>query len=502
MTTFKKHKLLWIRVLMFVSQVMLLAIITSWLFAQYDNQKTQLVKDLNIAMQDAGEAVMDSIIHVQVLDPLLEKAEFTQVDTETIIKHNGSLSSVNGTVIIDSSNSDSIDMSALTKDFSWNKMPKDSVFMRIQHNGTKRQTIVYRTRADTDAKKIIAPILRTIVRTLSTTEQISSEFKLSLDTLSFRELFKKELDEHHWKFNLTWHQPGKKLQADNKAIVLKHNFNSKVYAVSVNNYAFHLLKKITPQILFVVFLLIVTSAAFLFTYHTLKEQIKLGIIKNEFISNMSHELKTPISTVKVALEAINNFHPITDNQTTRDYLEMAAHETERLEMLVNQSLNISLIEQGRMVLQKEPYDIKTLLDKTLQAMQVRFRQNNAEVHVNMTAENTQVNIDILHMQGVLVNLLDNSLKYGNETPVINIGISEDATHVFVSIADNGLGIPEEYISKVFDKFFRVPTGNLHNVKGYGLGLSYVKQVIAQHGGSITAGNLQQGCIFTIALPKI
>ena len=149
-------------------------------------------------------------------------------------------------------------------------------------------------------------------------------------------------------------------------------------------------------------------------------------------------------------------------------------------------------------MQQESYDLQKLVQEVLQTMQLRLQQHNATASFTTEGTDFRIPIDKLHMQGVLVNLIDNSLKYGVAPVHINVALAAENGAVRLSFTDNGPGIPEEYKEKVFEKFFRVPTGNRHNAKGYGLGLSYAAQVMRQHNGNINVNNVAGGgCVFTL-----
>jgi signal transduction histidine kinase len=483
---------------MLLSQAMLVVIVISWLYAQYNDQKEQLAQSLKVSLKEAEEIHTDSLLS-NILGPSVQSGSirFTPDSTHTRTKHARSKRAVSMFIATDK---DSLKVKEITQEITETN-GKDSVHIKIRNNGKQQTTIL--DPSIVMGSKEAKPALEFILKQLVIKDGgIAKELNFTIDTLIIKQLFAKELAIRDQHFTVVW-KNAKKYHAahDSKPILLQSTLFTTNYNVAIDDYDSYLIKKLIPQILFIIFLLGLTATAFIFTYNTLREQIRLGVIKNEFISNMSHELKTPISTVKVALEAISNFNPISDTQTTRDYLQMATLETERLEMLVNQALNTSLLEDGKMVVQREPYSLELLVSRTLQAMQVRFKQYNAQVNVHVTAINTTASIDTLHIQGVLINLLDNSLKYSNTIPVITINIDENSNHLFLSVADNGPGIPQEYLGKVFDKFFRVPMGDKHNVKGYGLGLSYVKQVVSRHNGTIIVKNLDKGCVFTISLPK-
>lgn len=262
-----------------------------------------------------------------------------------------------------------------------------------------------------------------------------------------------------------------------------------------------LLKRISVPILFSVFLIALTIVSFSLLYRTLLRQRKLSEIKNELISNITHELKTPIATVSVAIEALQNFDISQDVHRTQEYLAISANELQRLSLLVDKVLKLSMFEKREIELRYEKVDMQELVNEVAASMRLQFERKNALVQV--TAEgNTLLEADRLHLVSVIFNLLDNALKYSNGNPHVKINIKGTAGKVQVVLTDSGIGIPSEYHTKIFEKFFRVPTGNLHNAKGYGLGLSYVFHVIKKHHGAIRVESVEgDGSRFYITLPK-
>lgn len=231
--------------------------------------------------------------------------------------------------------------------------------------------------------------------------------------------------------------------------------------------------------------------------------MELNIIRNEFVANISHELKTPVATVKVALEALQTFDLKNEPVKADEYIRIAQAEMNRLDMLVQNVLTSSIYDgASNGFMQPERVSLKSIINEVTQSMQIRFQQMNAQLTVDAEGFDFNINADRLHVHGVLINLIDNSLKYVESSPKIAVKLWEENSRVILTVSDNGIGIPDEYISKVFDKFFRVPTQNRHNVKGYGLGLSYAAMVMKQHKGTIGVENLKEGgCRFTLSFPK-
>ena len=225
-------------------------------------------------------------------------------------------------------------------------------------------------------------------------------------------------------------------------------------------------------------------------------------MKNEFISNITHELKTPIATVGVAIEALRNFGASQNPEKTKEYLEISAAELQRLGLLVDKVLKLSMFENKTVELKKEMFDMRQLVNEIMQIMKLQFEKCQAKVNVKIVGDNFMIEADRLHITSVLYNLLDNALKYSNENPVIELQLSSLPGNILeIKVRDNGRGIAKEYQSRVFEKFFRVPDFNRHNIKGYGLGLSYVKEIVTSHMGYIVVESESgKGSTFTIKLP--
>lgn len=275
--------------------------------------------------------------------------------------------------------------------------------------------------------------------------------------------------------------------------------NFELIIPSPNSY---LLKRIAWPIAFSAFMIFLTVFTFVFLYRSLFRQQRLTELKNDFINNVTHELKTPIATVSVAIEALKNFSATNNPERTKEYLDISGNELNRLAILVDEVLKQSMFENRDVQLKKEPVDLKQLVEQTMRSMQLQFEKAEAKVSIEPHGNNFIIFADRLHITSVVFNLLDNALKYSKSNPIISISLNETAKNVSFSVTDNGIGIPSGYTNKVFEKFFRVPHGDTHNIKGYGLGLSYVLQVAKQHGGNITVKSVEgSGSTFSATFPK-
>jgi signal transduction histidine kinase len=213
-------------------------------------------------------------------------------------------------------------------------------------------------------------------------------------------------------------------------------------------------------------------------------------------------LKTPVSTISVALEALQNFDAGNDPKLRKEYIEISKIEAARLDMLVNKTLNISLYEQGTFVMDKQLIDLKKLLVQTLRILKPSFDQKSVEFNFVEEGTSFTIHADKTHITNVLFNLLENAVKYSSGAAKIKLELTEKPDAIQLGISDQGIGIDSSFQDKIFEKFFRVPQGDIHNVKGHGLGLSYVKEVISKHEGTIEVkSELGKGSTFILDFPK-
>jgi len=273
------------------------------------------------------------------------------------------------------------------------------------------------------------------------------------------------------------------------------------YTASFGNVRGFIIKAITPQILFSLFLTLITSTAFILLYRSIRSQQRLMDLKNDFISNMTHELKTPIATVSVALEALKNFKGIDNPKLTSEYLDIAQHELNRLTLLTDKVLKTSLFENHGVEFIPESVNLELITEQVLRGMSLVFEKQKAVVVFEKKGADFTIKGSEVHLTNVIYNLLDNALKYSASNPSLLITLQGKEDKIVLSIKDNGIGIAPEFQSKIFEKFFRVPSGDVHNTKGYGLGLNYVDNVVKSHKGKIEVKSEEgKGSTFIVTLP--
>lgn len=338
-------------------------------------------------------------------------------------------------------------------------------------------------------------------------------FKLFNDSIPVKKvdsLFKQTLKKD--KVNVPYTLISKKATNDSLDSVPKNSlatnvasisiFNNNGYQVQFKNPFWYIIGKLKLPIAFSVLLLLIVTAAFIFLYKNMMAQQRLALMKNDFISNITHELKTPIATVTVAIEALRNFNALNNPQKTKEYLEISATEVNRLSSLVDKVLKLSLFENDKIDLVKEDINIIMLLNECISTMRLQFESKQANVFLNSEYESIILKADSLHMTSVFLNLMDNALKYCTQHLQLTINIIRKENELEIQFIDNGMGISKTEQTKIFQKFYRVNQGiDKHNVKGYGLGLSYVHYIIKKHEGTITVDSeLQKGSTFTLTLP--
>lgn len=452
----RKSRLGRTRLSMLLSYILLVGFACQWLMAQYEKEESNLQKELSKLFDQVQQGITDSLLLVSVIDPGIRELQ------------------------------------------AGGEQQADAVSQAIISDDTLKRlsSMLFR---DT-GKDLSLQGLKLAVRKVRQLTPGEKQYLFHIDTSVFNHEFADEMRRQGWRFPVKWVATSAVSNANGGSIFIPNRFLQSGHGVLITQYRGYLLQRLWPQAVFVLVLLWAILLAFYSTYRSLQRQIRLSQMKDDFVSNMSHELKTPIATVKVALEAVRHFDEAGQKQFTAEYMEMASLELERLELLVNRSLHTSLLESGKLVIQLEYCDLKEVTEEVLNAYQVKFLAADAGVSFETEGDHFRAMADKLHFQGVLINLLDNSLKYGKDKIQIKVLLRELQGRLHLSVTDNGPGIPEELRHKVFHKFFRGPVADGRQVKGYGLGLSYIAQVMEQHQGHVAVVNMPEGgCRFTVSL---
>jgi two-component system, OmpR family, phosphate regulon sensor histidine kinase PhoR len=273
------------------------------------------------------------------------------------------------------------------------------------------------------------------------------------------------------------------------------------YNAAITGFKAHLLKRIWPQLALSFLLIFVTVLAFYVLWRNMNTQQQLLRQKDQLVSNITHELKTPVATVSVALEAIQRFDSAASPERTKEYLGIAQQQLQRLNLLIDKVLRLSMFEGGKIELSFSTVALNDIAEEVVQPLKLQFEAAGGTLLWEPENEPLIIYADKQHITSLLFNLLDNALKYGGTPPHAVLRIFTENNFAVMEVSDNGSGIDESYRQKIFEPFFRIPgRGSSHNVKGHGLGLSYVAEIVRRHHGTVEVKNHGKGAVFSVKLP--
>lgn len=248
-------------------------------------------------------------------------------------------------------------------------------------------------------------------------------------------------------------------------------------------------------------LLLVIVFSFAYSMFTIIRQRKLSELKNDFINNMTHEFKTPISTVSLACQALSDKDIPQTPELTGNYINIISEENRRLGLMAEKILQTAILEQGKLNLRFERINLHTLIQDVVKNISIQVEIRDGSIATELLADDPFLKADKVHLSNMIYNLLDNANKYSPRRPTILVTTGNTPDGLILRVKDNGIGISKSNQKKIFEKLYRVPTGDVHNVKGFGLGLSYVKFVVEKHGGTISVeSDLNKGSTFIVFLP--
>ncbi len=527
----KRGNIAGLGVLMLLALGLLVVFMTHWLVGQYEKEKVSLTRDLTLDLAAIESQVMDSAVKVLFLDPLLKDSS---LEREEI--------SINIDIDDESDNPNGIITQSITTSSNNGAKVEERIIKRTRRRANKFSTSWHNT-ADSFHKSMgilhqgldsfhhKAFKLRDLPK-IEAGEDVRFEFSDSFfqsdsnttlivngvksllkevaifmddegqkirtnvfepDTSVLKRRFSTQVVAEYPGIKVDWtNQLSDDSPVTTRTIWVPTNVNQGRFGAQVGSYFWVIIGEIKHQVMVSVLLVLITAIAFGITFKGLVKQRKLHSLKNEFIGNMSHEMKTPVSTVKVALETLQSLDENTSKEKLKEYLGMAQLELLRLENLVTKAFNIALLDEGKMHLQKKEMVLQDVLNEVVQPYQHRFSTTENEIEVQQVVDTLPVLVDKEHVKGVLHNLIENAIKYGGSPAKIRMKLDAISHWAVVSVSDNGSGIPQEYRDKVFEKYFRIPTGNVHNIKGHGLGLHYAKQIVEEHGGTIQVTESEWG----------
>lgn len=247
--------------------------------------------------------------------------------------------------------------------------------------------------------------------------------------------------------------------------------------------------------------MLLLAGAFCYTLFTIFQQKKLSEMKNDFINNLSHEFKTPIASISLAAKTLQRLAPVRESNKALNYIHLIDQEGKRLENHIDKVLQMATIDSGNFALDKQEVNIHEVIEKVKKSLSLILEKSGGEINLRLQALRPNIYADAIHLFNILYNLVDNAIKYNNNKPLIFVDCSETDEGLKISISDNGIGMSREVQQQAFDRFYRRKTGNVHDVKGFGLGLAYVKKMMEAHQGRIELDSQPgRGSTFSLIFP--
>lgn len=484
----KKYK--WILYLIVITIVLTIVVQCYWNYKNYLQNKQSFINQVQVSFDNALDTYYAD---------LAEANQMTFIDIEK----------------------DSINFKSKLSDIN-----TDSIFRKVQENyrGDIHKEITGFTqikgsdsgftfsKGENHIKKIKVIRGKKASDSLKLIKGITSIFiSIKNDTLDFKKLnpiikdeFKRKLLDinfalKHYKndsvFNIfnTAIESSDFLRTTSKSTFLKHNESLEIVYPNATKI---ILKRSALSILISTILVLSVIGCLLYLLKIIKNQKQLAEVKNDLISNITHEFKTPIATIGVAIESIKNFNVIDDKEKTKTYLDMSNNQLSKLNIMVEKLLETATLDSDSLNLEKDQYNITDILQTIVEKHKI---QTEKPIHFKTTSDKINANVDAFHFENAVNNILDNAIKYGGNT--INIDLSQNSTAFTISISDNGNLLTKANKDKVFEKFYRIPKGNTHDIKGFGIGLYYARKIAEKHGGMIHLDLENNQTTFKISFPN-
>ncbi|QTD38991.1 HAMP domain-containing histidine kinase [Polaribacter batillariae] len=520
----QKHR--WILYLIVITIIATIAIQFYWNYKNYEENKRQVTNEIQLSLDNAIEEYFSSLAKSNFLTIIEtkdfkflndttktennEKPKFTINDIKITSDKNFSKEKVDSIL---TSTKELVSKFSLKKDsliYNTEKKKTDSVNFftkftdlkngyNIKLDGSKTKIKYFKGKKAADSLKLINNLKPIFI---SFFEQ-KIQYK-KIDSLIENQLKQREINVqtsfHHLKKDTLFHQTKDRLLSNHFNIVKSKSTyvkENEVFELAYTNSNLEALKRSSFGIFLSFLLAMAVISSLFYLLKIINQQKELASIKNDLISNITHEFKTPIATVSTAIEAIENFNVLKDKEKTKKYLAMSTVQLKKLHQMVEKLLETATLDSEQLLLKKETENITEIVEKLVVKHQLLSPSKNISFSTNL--QPVYANVDVFHFENAVSNLIDNAVKYGGDKIEVTINSILNTTEI--SVADNGKGIDKNQQEKIFDKFYRIPKGNTHDVKGFGIGLYYCKKIIEKHNGSLHLSTTKNNTIFKINLPN-
>lgn len=493
-----------------------IAIQVFWNYKNYQANKQQLINDVQLSLDKAVDDYYADLAERTTLgislegdsqlDPFNENSEITKIfenidETNKMFKNLDSLKidALDGVTILRGKMADS-----MMKDHNEKHNPISPDSFKLKINQFKLNDSIDMTDISMLTSKVFISIsnddldirkVDSLLKNELKRKNITIKSKLTYKDSEITDVLSKRLDTilESNGINKT-SNTDYKLSTTSKSTFLP---KGSTLRVDFTNTTATVLKRSLTGILISTVLVLAVISCLFYLLKIIKHQKQLAEVKNDLISNITHEFKTPIATIGVALESINNFNGIDDKEKTKKYISMSSEQLNKLNLMVEKLLETATLDSDSLALNTEPVDIVALLNDLVQRYQMHYPEK--AINTSLKVAHLEAKVDLFHFENALNNILDNAVKYGGA--LISVDLIPKQNSFEILISDSGNTLTKANKEQIFEKFYRVPKGNTHDVKGFGIGLYYTKTIVEKHGGHITVDLSKQLTTFKITLPN-
>jgi len=526
-------------ILLFITITILATIVLQiyWNIKNYRENRVQLIKEVQTAFDNSIEyyyvedSKNDFLAFVDESDSISNDSFFDKIKMDTVFKNN--VSKMTGSKIgkhskvkkdsvqkkIDTSYAISVSFTAPTKELNEFDLPqriKDTIklesnWKHIKDTSNKSNIAIHGDVSKISSVRVIKG--KRATDSISKITDLANKIIISMfqDSIVFPKL-SKSVDRELARKNIAVEYSLQHFKSDTVFGEFKKNKTAKFplsafsattflppeqkLQISFSDPTVLILKRSLTEILLSLALSLSIISCLLYLLKTINKQKRIDEIKNDLISNITHEFKTPITTISSAIEGIRNFNDVDDKEKTNRYLNISGQQLKKLEIMVEKLLETASLDTNELVLNKESINIVELIKSNIEKHQLVASEK--QIFFNSDLEHLECMVDLFHFENAISNLIDNAIKYGGSN--INVNLSKDSKQTTITIQDDGIGIEKTQREKIFDKFYRIPKGNVHDVKGFGIGLFYSKKIIEKHGGTLELVPNVKTTIFKISFP--